>query len=55
MSYGLWNTPIMENELEKKLEMDRETAIYIYMYIGLYTDYMSCSHNSLKGAISGIM
>ena len=35
---GVIHTPIMENHMEKKMEHDMETAIYIYIYVGFDKD-----------------
>ena len=49
--YVYIHTLIMQNQMEKKMENDMDTDIYIYR--GLYKDYMSYSLNCLKGVMRG--
>ena len=43
MGLGILSHPLVENQMEKKMESDMEIAI------GLYKDYMSFCLSSLKG------
>ena len=48
---GGYSTPVMENQMEKKMGHEMETAMYIHIDMGLYKDYMSYSLRSLKGGL----